>query len=142
MSYPNYRNTVEVVIVHQGKVLVAKRSEQVKIAPGVWNVPAGKVKYEETPIEAVYREALEETNLQVEDVKEIAVRTFNGKNVDGEQYYRCIFTYLAKPLHNDIQTLQMNDEHSIYTWVTVDELTQTPYETFDPYLQKIIRELV
>jgi len=57
--YPDYRIAVEAIIVHEGKVLLAKRADN-----GAWYVPAGKAKYEETPKEAVIREVREETNLK------------------------------------------------------------------------------
>jgi len=59
--YPNYRISVEIILLHEGKVLLTKRAEHCKVAPNVWNVPAGKVKYEEIPVQGLYREAKYET---------------------------------------------------------------------------------
>lgn len=92
-KYPNYRNRVEIVILHNSKRLITKRSENAIAAPGVWNFPAGKVKYEEPPLQALYREAKEETNLDIELIKELGVRTFKGEDTGRELYYRGIFKY-------------------------------------------------
>ena len=121
-GYPNYRNSVEIIIAHKRKVLLVKRSEESVVAPGVWNVPAGKVKYEEIPIEALYREAKEETSLDVEMVKELFVRNLTSETSTGEKYYRVIFTYLVKPKNDDISTLEIDEEHSEYVWVDQGEL--------------------
>ncbi|HEY8390519.1 MAG TPA: NUDIX domain-containing protein, partial [Clostridia bacterium] len=49
--YPNYRISVEIILLHEGKVLLTKRAPHCKVAPNVWNVPAGKIKYDEIPIQ-------------------------------------------------------------------------------------------
>ncbi len=38
----NFRFAVELLIKHNGKYLLCKRSSDAKIAPGIWNIPAGK----------------------------------------------------------------------------------------------------
>lgn len=139
--YPNYRNTVELIITYEDKILITKRSEAALIAPGVWNVPAGKVKYEETPVEALYREAKEETNLQVELIKELGVRTLQGESIDGEKYYRCIFTYLVQPKNDNLSTFMINEEHSAFAWVTVGQLEDEAYQSFNKDLKQLLTQL-
>ena len=75
-QHPNYRVSVEIILKHDHKVLLTKRSNEATVAPGVWNVPAGKVKFHELPVDAAHREVKEETNIKVEELKEIHVRTF------------------------------------------------------------------
>lgn len=141
-NYPNYRITVEIVIVHNDKVLLAKRSEDAVVAPGAWNVPAGKVKYDEIPVEAVYREAKEETNLEVELVKELSVRNFSGTTATGEKYFRVVFTYLVKPKNDDISTLKIDQEHYEFAWVDKTELQNDKYDSLLEELRTIILEQV
>ncbi|WAA09864.1 NUDIX domain-containing protein [Fervidibacillus albus] len=141
-NYPNYRNTVEIIIQNEGKVLLTKRSEDSVVAPGVWNVPAGKVKYEEIPVEALYREAKEETNLEVELVKELSVRNFTGETATGEKYYRVVFTYLVKPKNDDVSALHIDEEHSDYAWVDKEELQSEKYDSLLEELKTIISEQV
>ena len=137
-GYPNYRNSVEIIIAHKRKVLLVKRSEESVVAPGVWNVPAGKVKYEEIPIEALYREAKEETSLDVEMVKELFVRNLTSETSTGEKYYRVVFTYLVKPKNNDISTLEIDEEHSEYVWVDRGELQSSRYNSLHNELRNIM----
>lgn len=138
-NYPNYRISVEIVILQNQRVLLTKRADDAVIAPGVWNVPAGKVKYEEVPIEAMYREAKEEMNLEVQLIKELDVRAFKGTSTQ-EEYYRCVFTYLVKPKNNDISTLKINSEHSQYAWVDKDDLLQDKYGSLHPHLRSLLQE--
>src|SRR5690606_22787357 len=103
-NYPNYRISVEAIILLENKILLTRRADHCAISPSVWNVPAGKVKYEEIPKEALYREVKEETNLEVDLVKELDVRAFKGRTVV-EEFYRVMFTYLVRPKNNDISNL-------------------------------------
>ncbi|MFC4410404.1 NUDIX hydrolase [Chungangia koreensis] len=140
MNYPNYRISVELIFKNEGKVLLTKRSENSTVAPGVWNVPAGKVKYEEIPIQAVYREALEETGLKLCSVEEVSVRNQSWES-RGEIYYRVIFTYIVEAAKSDYTRLKLNDEHTEYAWVNLDELSHEKYDSLHPELRKIIASI-
>lgn len=65
----NFRFAVELLVKYKGKYLLCKRSDNIKVAPGLWNIPAGKVKYDEGIEEALIRECKEETNLDIKNVK-------------------------------------------------------------------------
>ncbi|AEF16456.1 NUDIX hydrolase [Thermoanaerobacterium xylanolyticum LX-11] len=126
--YPNYRISVEIILLHEGKVLLTKRAGHCRVAPNVWNVPAGKVKYDEIPTQGLYREAKEEINLDIELLEELSVRNLKSKSGD-EDIYRVVFTYLVKPKNDDISSLKLNDEHSELAWITKEELNNPRYET-------------
>lgn len=115
-NYPNYRVAVEIVILHNEKILITKRADNCTVGAGAWAVPSGKVKYDEIPIHALYREAKEETNLDVEIIKELNVRTFQSK-FSQEDIYRLVYTYLVKPKNECVDELDINEEHSEYFWV-------------------------
>jgi ADP-ribose pyrophosphatase YjhB (NUDIX family) len=53
-----------VFVLHEGKILLVRRTMHPQI--GKWSIPAGFVDQGENPKETAVREALEETNLQVE----------------------------------------------------------------------------
>lgn len=135
--YPNYRISVEVILLNEGKVLLTKRSANCKVAPNVWNVPAGKIKYEEIPLEGLVRETKEETNLEIDSFEEIAIRNLKSKSGD-EVIYRVIYTYLIRPENNDISSLILNDEHSDLVWVGKDELSNKKYESLHNDLRTIL----
>jgi 8-oxo-dGTP diphosphatase len=115
-DHPNYRVAVEVIILYDNKILQVKRSEDLDVAPGIWHVPAGKLKLDETPLDAVYRVAKKETNLDIELIKELGVAPF-ASSTPREPVYRLVYTFLARPKHDDISNLALSAEHTEYTWV-------------------------
>lgn len=134
--YPDYRIAVEAIIVHEGKVLLAKRADN-----GAWYVPAGKAKYEETPKEAVIREVREETNLEVDSIEELHVRAFKGRKASGD-FYRVMFTYLVRPGNGDIRSFRLNDEHTEYAWVGRQELGESRYDSLLPEVRRIVADVL
>ena len=140
-EYPNYRISVEVVLKHGDKVLVTKRSEESVVAPGVWNVPAGKVKYEETPLEGLYREAKEETGLDVKMIRELNVRTFQGHTAKGD-IYRVVFTYLVEAENDDLSNFAINEEHSACAWVNKQDLSDEKYTSLSDEVREMIEDVL
>lgn len=134
----SFRISVESVIFYDEKVLLVKRALHCKVAPNVWNVPAGKVDMLETTAKAVVRETLEETNLQVEIIKLLAEEAFQIK-VGNEPAYRNMFTYLTRPIKGP-PVVKLNDEHTEFKWVTEEELEKEEYASLMPRLKAIIIE--
>ncbi|WP_127508278.1 NUDIX domain-containing protein [Paenibacillus humicus] len=139
-NYPNYRIAVGIVIWHEGKILLTKRSGNSLVYPNVWCVPSGKVKYEEKPIEALYREAKEETNLDVVFLEELDQRTFKGESAAGD-IFRLVFTYLVVPKPGSLSHLSINEEHSEYTWVSKEDLSNSRYFSIHSTLKRLLFEL-
>ncbi len=138
--HPNYRVSVEIILKKKDKILLAKRSEEAMVAPGVWNVPAGKVKFHEIPQEAAFREVKEETNIEVEELLEIHVRTFEGNTVS-EPIYRLIYTYVADITDAQLANFHLNEEHSEYVWVSQDELNDESYNSLLSEFREILKTI-
>lgn len=133
------RLAVEAVIIHDGKVLLTKRAPDCKVAPNVWNVPAGKVKLLETTRDAVVRESLEETGIAVRVNKLICESAFTMRS-GNETVYRNMFTYYLSPVGSVKVTL--NEEHTEYAWVTKEELSHEKYASLNERLVKLIAEVL
>lgn len=58
--------SASLAIVVNGHVLVACRSKQQKVGPGLWQLPGGKVENEESPLDATLREMKEEFGLRLD----------------------------------------------------------------------------
>lgn len=103
-------------IVLSGKdLLVVRRSFQDKINPGRLSVPAGFVKFQEQPKEAVRREIKEETGLEVEVHRVTSVWT----QILKEESIQIIgINYLCFPLNKDIS---LNRELDSYQWIDTGE---------------------
>ncbi len=138
-KYPNYRVAVEVVIIKGSKVLLTKRAGDCLVAPNKWCVPAGKVKYEEIPIDACVREAKEEVQLDVNVLKEIGVRAFKGEDSKGEFTYRLVYTYMVNVIGEHKEPI-IDEEHSEFCWVTKEELDGLKFNTIDETLRRILKE--
>lgn len=138
--HPNYRVSVEIILRINNKILLTKRSEEAIVAPGVWNVPAGKVKYDEVPLEAAFREVKEETNIDFDKLTEIHVRTFKG-NTAIEPIYRLIYTYVADITDEQLANFQMNEEHSEFVWVSKEEINDASYNSLLPEFREILETI-
>jgi 8-oxo-dGTP diphosphatase len=57
------RNIVNALLMQEGTVLLARRSPQRKAYPGLWSFPGGHVEENETLVEALIRELLEEVGV-------------------------------------------------------------------------------
>ena len=86
---------VGAVIVCQGKIILIKRGNQP--SRGKWTIPGGLVELGESPEEAVIREALEETCLEV--VKPHLIDVVSNIDVDTQdraKYHYLIIDYLVE----------------------------------------------
>lgn len=140
MDYPNYRVSVGAIIKRGDKVFICKRADNCAVAPGKWNIPAGKVKYEEVPTHAVIREAKEETQLDVQIVRELSSRAFKFE-LDGKDAFRLVFNYEVKMLDETKEPI-LDEEHSEGLWVGLDCLTNPKYASLDDQLRADIKKVL
>jgi A/G-specific adenine glycosylase len=91
-AVPHYTVAIAVILNQDGKLLIDKRRPEGFLG-GLWELPGGKKQKNETFKQAVEREALEETGLQVEAVKKLCI----VKHVYSH-FAVTLHTYLCKPL--------------------------------------------
>lgn len=137
---PSFRLAVESVIRYRGTVLLTKRAEGIDVTPGIWNVPAGKVKLLEVTADAAKREALEEVGFAINVVRFLEERTALIQS-RGEPSYRNIFTYLTEPIEENPKVI-LNEEHSEYRWVSSDELCNPEFSSLLPKLREMIQRVL
>lgn len=109
---------VGAVIVHQGKVLLARRG-----APplqGEWSLPGGVVELGETLRAAAEREALEETGLIVEagEVLEVFDRIIPGDD-NRPQYHYVLVDFLCRVSGGE---LRAGGDAAEVAWASAEEL--------------------
>lgn len=121
-EYPNYRCAVEGILIKNGKAFICKRADNCSVKPGMWNVPAGKVKYTETPDVAIDREMMEETKIDIRKYlsERILERAFEGQDAEGNTTYRLVFTYVIY-IDDDTEP-QLDEEHSEGKWISGEEV--------------------
>ena len=96
-----------VIVNEQGEVLILKRSSYSKYA-GTWDLPGGHIAAGEFAADAVRREVLEETNLEIVDPEEL--------------YIKDRVTYFKASLPQ--QEIRLSDEHTDYKYINSEELQE------------------
>ena len=110
---------VAFLIERDGCVLMLRRSPTKDHAPGEWEPGSGRVESGETPVEAVHREAREETGLEVELLG--VVDTFH--------YYRGATREEAIGIAFHCRAiggqLRLSCEHDDANWVPLERILDT-----------------
>ena len=111
---------VAFLIERDGRLLMIRRSADREHAPGEWECGSGRVEAGEEPVDAVRREAREETGLDVEIVGP----------VDAFHYYRgpareeavCI-AFHCRARGGEVR---LSNEHDAAEWVPLDRVAAVP----------------
>jgi len=130
-------HVVSCLLVYDGKLLILKRSKNVRTYKGFWGVVAGYIEAGEKPFETALKEIREEVGLGNDDV-ELEKKGKPVKTSDvykGKRYEWIIYPFIFKIKKKD--KVQIDWEHSEYRWISPDEITH--YKTV-PHLKEIIRE--
>ena len=129
-----YLPVVGVVIVNKNnEVLLQKRSKSKKSNPGKWGICGGKINIEETQLDAIIRETLEEIGIILEKDKLEVIR----KAVN----YKCCFTIFYTKRNIDINECKLKkdevDEVKYFKLEEVETLDNEGFEWLDN-LKKLI----
>ncbi|MGL4449651.1 MAG: NUDIX hydrolase [Sarcina sp.] len=108
---------VKGIILRDGKVLTIRRSFQDKISAGSWEVVGGKIEFGESLEEALRREVLEETGIEIE----ITDTLYAKSNVIDENTQMVVVVYMCKYLSGEVR---LSEEHIAYRWVSVEGLKE------------------
>lgn len=117
VDYHNPRPCVAILIVDNGKILLARRV--IEPAKGEWDIPGGFVDSGESAEEAVVREALEETGLHVRVIK------FLGSlpDVYGDRKLPTLnLCFVAEIMHGE---LRPQSDVEALDWFSPDQLPES-----------------
>ena len=105
-------------VVHNGKILLIKRSETDERRPLEWDIPGGWVDEGEDVATAVVREIAEETGLVLPQSTTSLVYTHSAivkdKNVN----------WIFFVVKSESESVVLSDEHVEFGWFTVQEALQ------------------
>jgi len=114
---------IGIIILNELKqvLLILRNSEAEKALSdmrleGTWTLPAGKVKYGETLIDAAKRKVLSEVNLNVDDLEVISV------NDDINEYAHFLTVGLFARMSSGTISLGDTEEHVDYGYFDLDNL--------------------
>ena len=110
------------IIIHQEKVLVAKRSESMNLA-GYWEFPGGKIEEGEHPEDCLLREIKEELGIEIKIQSPLTTSKFDyskGKIIE-------LIPFICTWHSGEINLL----EHEMIEWLEVEELPKLKWAPAD-----------
>ncbi|MFH1030942.1 MAG: NUDIX hydrolase [bacterium] len=128
-------SAVKALILNNNKFLIVK---QLVKGEEVWDLPGGKVEYEESPYAALLREVKEETDLDIE-IGEPAGVWYFFKITDGQQIVCSTFFCKLKNGKNINLTKNVATENiNEYRWVSKKEFFEGEYRVGHESLRDLI----
>jgi len=117
-------NVVTSFLEHDGKVLILRRSDNVRTMKGKWAGISGYIEENETALERALKEIQEEVGLHKEDVQ--PVRT--GKPLQVPDKERDILWIVHPHLFKTSNTnIKLDWEHDQYKWIDPEDIAN--YDT-------------
>lgn len=129
--------TVKIVVLNsEHKLLLLKRSKKC-LNPKKWDLPGGHIDENESIVDTIKREALEETGLSVEIGPIINVVEFDKSHKAFKEEKRGL-RYIA--MTTDFEVKLNKDEHSEFKWLSFDEaITLLEDEGFEAEKKQTIK---
>jgi 8-oxo-dGTP diphosphatase len=126
-------NTINVtcaIIVKDGKILVAQRSERMKL-PLKWEFPGGKLEENESEIDCIKREVKEEINIDIEILKKLS-----NSICDYGTFKINLIPFLANHILGEIKLT----EHKAYKLLEKKELSSLDWAEADlPIVEEFLK---
>ena len=126
-SYKTKRDTARGIILHNGSVLLIKRS---RLGLNYYSTPGGGIEPGETPFEAVKRELHEETSLELNVEREI-YQWHEGPHI--HYFFYCTYVSGVPHLQEDAEENQ-NGPDNTHTpiWIDANEIIMCNFGYWEP----------
>jgi 8-oxo-dGTP pyrophosphatase MutT (NUDIX family) len=107
------KNAVAVIVNNDNKFLLLKRGKEAPWMPSKWSLVGGGIEKDESPQQAIEREILEETGLEMKKF----VKTFSiQRNPESiEHVFACRYA-------GDPTDISLDGENTNYGWFDIDEM--------------------
>lgn len=119
------------VLIRDDAVLLVKRLPHRKVYPDLWDLPGGHIEGDESPVDALRREAQEELGIDVEQYRELGTVLDPVEPAD-------IIVFAVLAWHGE-PTNAAPDEHSEIAWFTEDKLPESA--ALDCYRKEVIETM-
>ena len=110
---------VRLLIYKNDKLLILKRANSDKSDSNLWDIPGGKIENGENIFDAIKREVLEETGIELSslDIKDLRGLILGDFDDIGK------LTVAVFTCQTEVTEVQLNSEHSEYRWINPQELS-------------------
>lgn len=123
-------NVTCAIILKDNKILVAQRSETMKL-PLKWEFPGGKVEENETEETCLLREIKEELNLDIQILKRLETKRF-----DYDTFSINLIPFISQYLTGEL----VLSEHKAVKWLSKEELFPLDWAPADiPVLEEFLK---
>jgi len=113
------KKNVSALILYNDTFLLTKRSLLEDFLPGVWEMPGGKLEKNEDSMQALKREIMEETGIEISSnnkITEIDSENYIIKSKKNDEYKNVTeATYLIEL--DSLPNVILSEEHSEYAWI-------------------------
>ena len=121
------------VIMNENRVLALQFQNYEELdVENKWVLPGGRPDVGEHVHEALKREVLEETGLEIENIEPLHINNF--QNVDGRERIR--ISYVCKP--KELKDVQLSHEHKDHKWITKEDVEELDW--IDPDFKKVVKK--
>ncbi len=122
------------IIRKNEKILILKRSQGSSLDPGLWELPGGKIDYEEDLIDALKREVWEEVGIVIQ-----VGRPFKTWHFIKEPFWVTGITFVCDYVSG---SNALSSEHDAYAWIEPQEfknysLSTSMEEQISSYIELI-----
>ena len=122
---------------HNDKILILKRSQQVRTMKGLWAGVSGIIENNEAPIKRAKIEIFEEVGIKEQNIK--LIKSGSEVFVESPQYKNHQWVISPFLFQTEISDIKLNWENSEFRWIHVNELKE--FNTV-PSLKKILLTLL
>jgi len=129
---------VKAIIAKDKKFLIIKYIKKNFV---IWDLPGGRIKYNENPYDTLTREVKEETHLNIKIIKPIGIWWFFNKFIK-KQVVCTTFLCESKKIKIDLTKNPEEDEiHTEFKWVTKNDFIKNHTKDVDKSLIDLIKNL-
>ena len=122
---------------HNDKILILKRSQQVRTMKELWSGVSGIIENNEMPIKRARIEIFEEVGIKEQNIE--LIKSGNEISVESPQYKNHQWVIFPFLFQTEISDIKLNWENSEFRWIHVNELKE--FNTV-PSLKKILLTLL
>lgn len=126
------------LIIHNRRVLIMKRSSQASSGHGEWDIPGGGMEFNETVLDCLHREIMEETGLTANVDRLLYATTAATPTRTSKGWVGLV--YLC---HTNSDAVTLSHEHTEYLWATKSQLIDSlTHHTLNNYTNNGVFDLL